>query len=160
MQFARHEAFDGRGATVLARLRVPLPKDMMIKARGMVLYDGYPHSEEYYGETRRDLMLKGEVGFWSPDFHGWRVGAVYLPARRFSTIDTVSDNFNFTDHRVLVQIRWQGALDPSLPRKARGGAHHVPLPHGLAAGGDAGLDRVQDLLRQEDSARRGSMCVD
>jgi Flp pilus assembly protein TadD len=160
MQFARHEAFDGRGATLLARLRVPIPRDMMVKARGLVLYDGYPHSENYYGERRRDLMVKGEVGFWSPDWHGLRIGATYIPARRFSTIDTATDNFDFVDHRALLQLRWQGAFDPTLPRKAPVREDHVPLPYGVAEGDDGGLDRVQDLLRQEDSARRGSSCVD
>jgi len=162
MQFARNEAFDDRGLTGLVRLRIPLPADFMIKLRYMVLYDVFPDSASYYSQERhrQDLMLKAEAGVWTPAWLGLRIGASYTLAHRYSTVEGVIDNFNYTDHRFLLQLRWEGSLDPTLPHKAKPGAGHVPLPYGLEGGGDSGLDRVQDLLRQEDSARRGSMCVD
>jgi len=160
--FAKHEAFDGRGLTGLARVRIPLPADFMIKLRVMGLYDVYPYSQEYYraDDHRQDFVVRTEAGPWTPSWLGVRLGATYNLAHRVSTIDTLVDDFNFTDHRFLLQLRWQGSLDPTLPSTTDVPEGHVPLPYGLAGGGDTGLDRVQDLLRQEDSARRGSMCVD
>lgn len=162
VQLARHEAFDDRGVTALVRMRIPLPVDFMIKLRYMVLYDVYPSSAGYYSQERdrQDLMLKTEAGVWSPSLSGFRVGVTYNLAHRWSTVENILDNFNFTDHRFLLQVRWQGSLDPTLPGKARVGEDHLPLPYGFELEGDTGLDRVQDLLGQEDSARRGSMCVD
>jgi hypothetical protein len=162
MQLARHPAFDDRGLTGLLRLRVPLPSDFMIKLRVMGLYDVFPDSAAYYDSTRRrrDFLLKVEVGPWTPSFHGFRVGATYTLSHRMSTIDEGLENFDYTDHRFLLQVRWEGSFDPSLPGEASVGDEHLELPYGLGGDGDSGLDRVQDLLRQEDSARRGSMCVD
>ena len=161
VQQARHEAFHDRGLTGLLRLRIPLPHDAMIKLRVMGLVDVYPDSAAYYRTSvpRRDLMLKIQAGPWTPSLHGLRIGATYSLAHRTSTINMYDDNFNYTDHRVLLQLRWQGALDPTVPRSVKTDPDHIPLPYGLEEG-NLGLDRVQDLLRQEDSARRGSSCVD
>ena len=160
IQFARNEAFDDRGLTGLVRLKVPLPKDAMIKFRVMLLYDTYPHSEEFFGKNRRDFMLKSEIGPWTPSFRGWRIGLTYGLTYRDSTIDGVVDNFNYTDNRFLLHVRWQGFFNPTGPRQANTPEDHIPLPYGFESKKDSGLERVQDLLREEDSARRGSMCVD
>ena len=160
VQQARHEAFHDRGVTGLVRLRVPLPHGAMIKARVLGSFDAYPHSGDYYdGEARRDGMFKAEVGPWTPSLWGWRLGATYALTHRSSTADSPRDSFTYTDHRFVAQLRWQGGIDPTRPRRARAGDDHLPLPYGVLTE-DAGLDRVQDLLRQEDSARRGSQCVD
>jgi len=160
LQQARHEAFHDRGLTVLLRVRIPLPRDFMVKVRGLVSYDAYPYSEDYYGgHKRRDGMVKVEAGPWTPPLRGLRVGLAYALAHRMSTADSSQDSLAYTDHRFTVQLRWQGAFDPTRPRRARSGDDHLPLPFGTRDG-DEGLDRVQDLLRQEDSARRGSQCVD
>jgi len=160
VQQARHEAFHDRGLTVLLRVRMPLPRGAMVKARALASFDTYPYSSDYYeGQVRRDGMIKVEVGPWTPPLWGWRLGATYALAHRTSTVDSPRDSFTYTDHRFLAQLRWQGAFDPTRPRRARGGDDHIPLPYGVQDE-DAGLDRVQDLLRQEDSARRGSQCVD
>jgi hypothetical protein len=158
VQRATHEAFDDRGLTGLVRLRVPLPAGAMIKLRVLGSVDVYPDSEEYYGEQRRDGMIRAEVGPWTPPLWGWRVGGTYGLAHRGSSVETFTDDFTYTDHRVLLQVRWEGGFDARRPRRAHPGRRHQVLPWGLA--GDAGLDRVQDLLRQEDAARRGSQCVD
>jgi hypothetical protein len=159
-QIARDEAFDDRGITGLLRARVPLPWGAMIKLRAMALYDYYLYSEKYYGKVRRDILLKAEAGPWTPDFYGFRLGVTYTGARRISTIDMIVDNFNYKDHRGLLQLRWRGSFNPALPGRADVGDDHIPLPYGQEDARDSGLDRVQDLLRQEESARRGSMCVD
>ncbi len=159
VQQARNEAFHDRGLTGLVRLRVPLPHDAMIKARVLGSVDVFPHSEAYYGLVRRDAMLRVEAGPWTPPVEGWRIGAVYSLTHRNSSVDNATDTFSYTDHRILLQFRWEGSLDPRRPRRARPGRGHQALPYGLAEE-DSGLERIQDLLRQEDGARRGSQCVD
>lgn len=159
VQQARNDAFHDRGLTGLVRLRIPLPAGAMIKARVLASIDVYPLSEAYYGLVRRDAMLRAEVGPWAPPWEGWRVGLTYTLALRDSSVDNATDTFSYTDHRVLLQFRWEGSLDPKRPRRAPTGRGYQPLPYGLASD-DSGLERVQDLLRQEDGARRGSQCVD
>jgi hypothetical protein len=134
----------------------------MIRAQVMALHDVYPSSAAYYNQARRrrDELLKAEIGPVSPSLHGFRLGITYAAARRWSTIDGPVDNFNYADHRFLFELRYEGSFDPTLPGTADPGESHLALPYGLGAEGDTGLDRVQDLLRQEDGARRGSSCVD
>lgn len=159
VQQARNEAFHDRGLTGLVRLRIPLPHDAMIKARVLGSVDVFPHSETYYGLVRRDAMIRVEAGPWTPPVEGWRIGAVWGLTHRNSSVDNATDTFSYTDHRILLQFRWEGSFDPRRPRRARPGRGHQALPYGLTED-DSGLDRVQDLLRQEDGARRGSQCVD
>ncbi len=159
VQQARNEAFHDRGITGLIRLRIPLPAGAMIKARVLASVDVFPYSEAYYGEVRRDAMLRVEVGPWAPPWRGWRAGLTYNLAHRDSSVDNATDTFSYTDHRVVLQLRWEGSFDPERPRRAPTSRGYQPLPYGLA-GEDSGLERVQDLLRQEDGARRGSQCVD
>ncbi len=158
VQQATHEAFHDRGFTGLVRLRVPLPADAMIKLRMLGSFDRYPYSTSYYGALRQDGVIRLEVGPWAPPLAGWRVGATYGLAHRHSTVDTATDSFTYTDHRVLLQLRWDGGFDHRRPKPPPPDPRHQPLPYGLTS--NAGLDRIQDLLRQEDAARRGSMCVD
>lgn len=155
---ARHEAYDGFGVTGLLRLAVPLPRQGMIKVKGMVVGDRYPDSASYYlsDRPRDDVMVKAQVGPWTPPFGGFRVGLNYTFSGRHSTVES----YAYTDHRVLLELRWGGSTDPLAPRPATPGDDHRSLPYGFGADEDLGLDRVQDLLRQEDSARRGSSCVD
>ena len=157
-QAARIEAYDAHGATVLVRWVVPLPRRAMVKAKLMGVWDRYPGSAGYYtdGALRNDVMGKVQAGPWSPSFHGLRVGLTYALTVRSSTIDA----YSYVDHRGLLELRWEGIWDPWAPRVARGNASRIPLPYGLRGRQLSGLDRVQDLLRQEDAARRGSSCVD
>ena len=55
--------------------------------------------------------------------------------------------------------RGPSTLDPGAPGLAPPPAGHVVPPYGLS--GTEGLEdeRIQDLLRQEDAARRGSSCI-
>lgn len=158
-QDARHEDWDLYGATALARVATPLPAGAMLKARVMGMRDVYPH----HTQERRDWSLKAQVGPWTPSLRGWRLGLTYGFNDRWSQGTWTVDPWSYSspDHRVLLEARWEGGGDPFGPTTHSGEtATHVALPWGLSTQGDAGLDRVQDLLRQEDSARRGSSCVD
>ena len=156
--FARHPGWDAWGLTGLMRLRAPLPGGHMLKLRGMVLWDSWPRFGQWEPtvDTRGDLAARLQLGPWTRDLHGWRVGLTYNLAVRASSLDA----YDYTDHRALVELRWQRSWNPGSPRPADLSETHLPLPYDLDQGGDQGLDRVQDLLRQEDSARRGSSCVD
>ncbi len=155
---ARHPGWDAWGLTGLARLAAPLPGGHMLKLRGMLLYDRWPRFGEWEPTvpSRDDLAYRLQVGPWTRSLGGWRIGVTYNLASRSSSLD----GYGYTDHRALVELRWQQGWDPGQPAAATPAADHLTLPWGLEGGGDMGLDRVQDLLRQEDSARRGSSCVD
>ncbi len=155
---ARHPGWHAWGLTGLVRLRVPLPGDHMIKLRGMATWDAWPGfwKWEPMVERRDDRALRLQAGPWTRDFEGWRIGLSYKLAARASSVDA----YDYTDHRVLLELRWQRAWNPGLPRSVAVSEPWLPLPYGLEEGDDQGLDRVQDLLRQEDSARRGSSCAD
>ncbi|MBT3222893.1 MAG: hypothetical protein HN348_27770 [Proteobacteria bacterium] len=154
---ARHIAFDGFGLTGLVRVVVPLPKEAMLKVRPMLVVDHYSKSASFYGSEvpRRDTMGKLRVGLWTPPLAGMRGGVTYSLGGRKSTIA----NYTYTDHRLLFELRWDGSWDPFAPRVLEP-TDHIVLPYGIGTEHESGLDRVQDLLRQEDSARRGSSCVD
>ncbi len=130
----------------------------MVKVRGMVLWDRWPEFETWESSvvSRDDLALRLRLGPWTRAFGGWRFGLGYNYATRISNFD----DYDYTDHRGLVEVRWQGAWHPGLPSVVPVPEHGLALPYGLEGRGDQGLDRVQDLLRQEDSARRGSSCAE
>ena len=155
---ARHEAYDSFGVTALLRIAVPLPRQAMLKVKGMIVGDRYPDSAGYYlsDDPRGDVLGKVQVGPWSPPLGGFRLGVTYTFSNRHSTLES----YAYRDHRVLLELRWGDAWDPMAPSTTKTSEDHVPLPYGLGTNDDSGLDRVQDLLRQEDSARRGSSCVD
>jgi hypothetical protein len=62
---------------------------------------------------------------------------------------------------LLAALRWDVTLDPWAPRVIAPG-DHVALEYGLdsAAGAGADEERIQDLLRQDEAARRSSSCAD
>ena len=158
VHFARHPGWDAWGLTGLLRVRAPLPGGHMVKLRGMLLWDAWPQFGlwEPTVDVRGDLAVRLQLGPWTRDLNGWRFGLTYNFATRASSLDA----YDYSDHRALVEIRWQRSWNPGPPRAADMDEPYLPLPYRLDQGGDQGLDRVQDLLRQEDSARRGSSCVD
>ena len=152
---ANNEAYDLYGGTAIAVGRLLLGKDYFLRMKLSGGMDRYPHSPP--GEGGRDLLLKPGIGLWSPSFRGVRFGATYDFSRRDSTADV---SYSYTEHRGLFQIRWNLSLDPWAPRVFEP-SNHVPLNFGVAAPTRAGMDeeRIQDLLRQDETARRGSSCV-
>ncbi len=156
---ARADAWDGGGATALVRVAAPLKGGAFVKLKVLAGVDHMPDSATWYlsEEPRTDLLVKVQLGPWSPPLPGgFRLGASYGFAWRHSTIE----DYGYTDHRLLGELRWEGGWDPFAPRPVLPDEGDWPLPWGLEGGASSGLDRVRDLLRQEDSARRGSSCVD
>ena len=121
-----------------------------------VAADTYPDSRGTFAATavRTDLQVKPRIEGWTPAWHGVRAGLSYQWGRRFST----ADRYDFDEHRVLGLLRWSFEADPWGPEGVRP-AGHEPLDYGLEGSGGLG-ERVQDLLRQDEEARRGSSCLD
>jgi hypothetical protein len=156
---AREDAWDGGGATALARVAAPLPGGGFVKLKVLGGVDHQPDSAAWYLSpvARTDVLVKAQLGPWSPLLPGGvRLGASYGFTGRHSTID----DYGYTDHRLLGELRWEGAWHPFAVRPVLPDDERWPLPWGLDDSSASGLDRVRDLLRQEDSARRGSSCVD
>jgi hypothetical protein len=162
-------SYDQNGATLAAVARVHPGWDTLGRVGVSVGLDDYPSSgdrpenERAFGtaEARRDLLLKLSAEMWSPPLLGVRAGVRYELAWRNSTADLSAglDNYDYTEHRVVAGLRWAWGGDPWLPR-AVGAEDHVALDYGLDAGGGAADgERIRDILRQDEAARRGSSCV-
>ncbi len=124
-----------------------------------VHHDSAGHFKDRQGdpvdEDRRDLLVKGGGELWSPGWRGLRLGLTYEVSHRASTVDA----YEFVDHRGLLRLRWRLSTDPWMPGRAKAGPGYVKLPRGTARADHLEDDRIQDLLRQEDAARRGSSCL-
>jgi hypothetical protein len=98
---------------------------------------------------------------WSPSWAGFRIGIGYEFSWRESTADESTDNYDYQEHRLLFKTRFVFDLNPWAP-KVITPKNHIELGYGIATRGEAGLDdeRIQDLLRQDEAARRGSSCVE
>jgi hypothetical protein len=147
------------GASALTSLQVRIHGQWTLRAVVSLSYDDYPDplSRLVFSATqeRRDLQIKGRVEFWTPPFAGVRLGAAYAPSHR----DSTAGHYSFTDHRVVALVRWIWRADPGR-LEARTPEGHVALDYGLAESEHALGDRLQDLLRQDEEARRGSSCLD
>jgi len=158
----RIQPYDLFGGSLLLSATLPLPY-LVLRTRFIISFDTYSRSEGYFDAQdifpdddpeagRQDVLVKGGLEVWSPAWHGLRAGASYEVAHRLSN----KGAYEFTDHRALARVRFTFRLDPFAPSTAPATPGHEPLPHGVKE--PEGLDdlRFQDLLRQEDAARRGS----
>jgi len=161
------DPYDQVGATGLAVARIDLGAGLMARL-GVTLGVDYYHNSggelglEAYGtmEERVDLLTKLSAGVWSPMWMGGRAGLSYEYSYRDSTADE-QDDYDYSEHRLLLKIRWSFDLNPWAPRvvETRG---RVALDYGVSGQAGSGMEeeRIQDLLRQDEAARRGSSCVD
>jgi len=108
------------------------------------------------GNGGRDLLMRADMELWMPLTREVQVGGGYEVARRVSS---AAVSYPYTEHRVLLLVRVAADLDPRGPRQVGVGGR-VPLP--VADGVDrAGSDeeRLRDLLRRDEAARRSSSCA-
>jgi len=159
--WAQHPAYDLGGGTLITSATMPLGP-LSVRARFLLSVDFYPDSAGYFDaapaatEGRSDLLIKGGLEAWSPSWRGMRAGLTYEPSGRLSSIEA----YDYVDHRVMLRLRLRLDLDPWAPATAADRPGHVRLPLGSVRAEDAlEEERIQDLLRQEDAARRGSTCV-
>lgn len=155
---ARHEAWHLFGGSGILQVQAALRGRLSMKAGLTAALDAYPRSAGYvrWGaleRKRRDILLKPIVSLWSPAWHGLKIGLQY----EFSWRNSSLPQFGFEDHRVSVRLVWAGDAEIFGPKKAAS-SPLADLPWALS-GEDQALDRVQDLLRQDESVQRSSSCV-
>ena len=167
----QHQLLDSRdvvrayslwGGSLISSATLPMSY-LSLRVRFVISFDIHHDSAGYFKdkqgdpvpEDRRDLLLKGGGELWSPGWHGLRLGLSYEVSHRRSTVDA----YDYVDHRGLLRLRWRLSLDPWKPGRAAAGPGHVHLPRGATRAVRLEDERIQDLLRQEDAARRGSSCI-
>lgn len=146
------------GGSALVAVQGRMPLGWLAKVGWTASVDAYPDSRGYVpwggaGGARRDVLVKPTVSVWAPSWLGIRVGVQY----EFSWRDSTLPAFDFRDHRITVRLAWSGDFEVLLPRAASG-EPVADLPWGAGPEG-LGLDRVQDLLRQDEQVQRSSSCV-
>jgi hypothetical protein len=155
---ARDKGYNLFGATGLIAATVEVWKGLQFKTVASLGLDNYMDSFGYFndGKTRKDTSVKVQAHVLSPSWKGLRGGLVYEFSDKLSTIDA----YAYMDHRVELELLWSYGFDVFSPRKS-GVTPHVPLDYGLGEGGGRELsERIQDLLRQDESITRGTSCVE
>lgn len=148
------------GATALAAGRLWLPAGLYVRVGLSGGIDHYADAQRVDSSERGgvDVQVKVSSGLWSPSWRGLRIGATYQYAWRRTNVEI---SFPYQDHRVLLRARFALELDPWAPKVVR--PHdHLAIDYGLNKRDGAPRtndERIQDLLRQDEAARRGSSCV-
>ena len=154
---ARAPAYDLLGMTGLVSIRRSLGGRFAFKNNAMLGYDSYPDSLGAFetGKTRQDLLFKNVMSASVRFGSSVRLALEY----EFSNRHSSAAAYAFKDHRLRLRLVWYLGWDPWRPKVVRP-MGHVTLAHGLGGSGGAGMDeRIQDLLRQDESARRSSSCL-
>jgi hypothetical protein len=162
---AESPAWDQRGATAAAAVRLGLGRGFAARVAVTASWDDYPHSGGFEGllafgttERRRDLLGRVAVAATGPAWRGARPLVEVRVTRRDSTADDLPGfDFDSTETRVTLRVQWRFAADPWAPRAAAA-VDHVPLDWGLGSGDGGEQERILDLLRQDEELRRGSSC--
>jgi hypothetical protein len=159
----RHDAdkapYDLVGGSLLLSTEARLPAHWSARVGAMGSIDSYPRSAGYFDpkkpkSDRRDVLIKLSASGFSPPFaKGIKAGVTYEYAERFSTVAP----YAYRDQRVLIKLLGSFSFDPWLPA-AISPADHVAINYGLES---TDLEeRVQDLLRRDESVQRSSSCVE
>jgi len=150
---AGNNAWDLWGVSLLASAEIRLQRRWSGRLGLLASADRYPRSTGYFdAPLRRDLVLKLSASLFAPPLPGRvKVGLTYEFAKR----DSIAAPYDYDDHRVLAKLIWTFTADPWLPHPATP-VGHVALDYGL--GEQEVAERVQDLLRQDESAQRSSSC--
>jgi hypothetical protein len=158
---ARNAAYNVWGGTALLSSRVRVFGSWALRMMASAALDDYPDSagaEAFHAaKRRRDVQVRGRIGLWSPPFlGGLQAGVRYQPTRRFSTAPL----YDFMDHTVVVLISCTLSGSPWVPRLGPEVPGRIPLDLRAGGGEDVLGERLQDLLRQDEEAQRGSSCMD
>ncbi|MBN1655339.1 MAG: hypothetical protein JXA30_16350 [Deltaproteobacteria bacterium] len=156
---AHTDKYDLIGGTLLISAEARLPERWSMRGGALVDFDSYPDSAGAFTSAssdthRRDTGIKLSISaFFPPLWDGAKAGLTYEYSQRFSTVAA----YDYTDHRILAKWFWNLSFDPWLPR-AYTPEGHVAIDYGLNA--EETQERIQDLLRREESIQRGSSCVE
>ncbi|MCK5687932.1 outer membrane beta-barrel protein [Myxococcota bacterium] len=163
------DAYDLEGVTLLGVARYRLRADLTLRLGLTLSRDSYRNSGGDTGKLafgtsskRLDEMLKLSSGLSYKLTSSVRLEARYDYSQRDSTanLTTGLSDYSYIEHRFLVGLKWSfrsGAYSPEVSTPDG----HVAIDYGLDADEESMDDeRIQDLLRQDEAARRGSSCVD
>lgn len=159
-QWAVDPAYDVGGVSGGVNVAVRLPDGWSARFGVTVAADWYPDSAgaEAFGggdEARTDLLARAGIAVWSARFWGLRAGLSCDHSSRASTLP----EFDFQDFRLLFKLTWAGDGALTGPAASRTQATaDIPWDAGTE---DSGLvERVQDLLRQEEQVFRSCGCAE
>jgi len=115
-------------------------------------------------EKRKDFLTKVSIGLFSPRFAGTRVGVSYEMSYRDSTADNQKADFDYLENRIMAVMKWDLSADPFEPAVVQTGLKnmdYMPIDYGISTT-RPGMEeeRIQDMLRRDEEARRGSSCVE
>jgi hypothetical protein len=149
------------GYNLLLALSIPLFRRFQLRGSASSGMSWYPDSAGalafHSPEARRDIQVRGRLGIWtSPLIGKLSMGATYEPVRRWSTAKL----YEFTDHTLMLMVGWRGSADPWLPAPTSSGLDRSAVNYGIAGDTGFGNERLQDLLRQDEEAQRGSSCLE
>lgn len=166
--FAVGDAYEKMGGSGLLVGRVDFGQGFYGRIGVIPSVDYYPKSGGDLGEVafgtdkkRFDFSIKQFEELWSPALWGFRIGLRYEFSYRDSTADEKQSDYDYIEHRVLLNLRYYFSINPWSPRGTKNDKH-VPLDYGLKSQDERSLDeeRIQDLLRQDEAARASSSCVE
>jgi hypothetical protein len=158
--WARDPAYNVGGATGSFNLQYRWLHGFSTRVGVTVAGDWYPDSagSPTFGsvaDERADLYVRTGCQLWTPSLWGFRLGLSYDYSYKNSTVDA----YDFEDHRVLLKLTWAGSA-PLIGPSASGVPATADLDWGVGGGEGALLDRVQDLLRQEEQVFRSCGCAE
>ncbi len=166
---ADYEWYDLMGASALWIGKIHLGAGFGLQLGAVLGFDHYPHSgKERWGkldfgvrEKRQEIFTRLSAGIWSNARNGARWGLGYDFSLRDSTADKETQNYDYTEHRILLRLRWNLDWDPFAPAQVQPD-RHVRLDYGFdgGAGMDLGEENIRDMLRQEEMIQLNSCGCD
>jgi hypothetical protein len=156
---ANNDAYDLLGLTAVSQARFALPRDFEAGATVSVSVDSFLHSDGYFfppdTSTRRDVQWRAITALYTPRFAQVRLVARYELTSRASSASA----YEFTDHRGLVSLEWRIDSDTfghaTIPAKGRAVVDYGALGRQK----DSSSSQLRELMRQEETQRRGSSCL-
>lgn len=155
MHKAEGEAYNLYGVSGILMGTLALWRSLGLRIMLAVHGDNYPDSLGYFqaGEIRRDTTFKMGTEIFGSLGKGFGLGCLYEFSNRLSTVD----DYRFTDHRIVVKLSFSYGFD-FLRLKKHEDEGHVQLDYGLDAKGEGTVQRIQDLLREDEVIRGGASC--
>ncbi len=126
---------------------------MLFRINGSYAFDDYADSKGYFDKdhARRDHLARGTLQIWSPERYGLKLGGQFKASRRWSS----ADDYDYTDYRIALVVRWTGDLDFYAPSKVADG--YDAIPYKLEQ--SQSTERIRDIIQQDEDLQRSSSCL-
>ncbi len=126
---------------------------MLFRINGSYAFDDYADSRGYFDKehARRDHVARGTLQIWSPERYGLKLGGQFKASRRWSS----ADDYDYTDYRIALVVRWTGDLDFYAPSKVSD--EYDAIPYKLEQSQSA--ERIRDIIQQDEDLQRSSSCL-